>query len=296
MRPAPFLGALVALALAAAPARAHEPLWGETPTVFGFGIVHPEIKLKFLDAGSTRAGGKRMRMFEQEYMVDYAPSTQLNIRLMVPIYHNLHEAQIGDRTRSSLVSGVGDVTLRFKRRFSVRQEVALNVQQSLLWGLKLPTGRDDHRGPDGRRLEPHSQTGTGNPGIMLGYAWDRETLEDTAWASVVWTRDVGGGFRMGDMVELSAAYGRWLIRPNEPRQLGFNLAAGLYGQFHADDPLGGGRDADNGHRLLGFQLTPIVTKGNHQFRIGIMVPVLRGGADDHSDFPYELRFAFETFF
>lgn len=280
----------------AAPARAHEPLWGETPTVFGFGVLHPELKLMYLDAGSTRRGGKRMRMFEQEYMLDYAPSTTVNLRLEIPYYNNLHQERVGGKLRSSFVSGLGDITLRAKRRFSVRQAEGLNVQHSLLYGLKLPTGESDHRDPDGGRADPHDQTGTGKVGLVLGYAWDRETIEDTIWVSSVWTRDLGGGFRMGDMVSLDAAYGRWLIRPNEAAELGFNLAAGLHAEYHRDDPLGGGRDANNGHRLLGLQVTPIFTKGNHQLRFGVFVPFVRGGAPDHTDFPYEVRFAFETFF
>jgi hypothetical protein len=312
-----WAGLLACLSLVAAPARAHEPLWGETPTVFGFGILHPELKLMYYDAGSTRRGGQRMRMFEQEYMIDYAPSASINLRLEIPYYNNLHEARSGGQKFSSAVTGLGDITLRAKRRFSVRQGEGLNVQHALLYGLKLPTGRDDHefgsRGGSGggdpghghggggatghrRRLDPHDQTGTGNPGLLLGYAWDRETLEDTVWASTAWTRDLGGGFRMGDMVNLDVAYGRWLIRPNEAAETGFNLAFGLHGEFHRSDPLGGGRDADNSHRILGFHLTPIITKGTHQFRIGVFVPVLRGGAQDHTDYPYEVRFAYETFF
>jgi hypothetical protein len=283
-------------ALTAAPLGAHEPLWGETPTVFGFGVLHPEVKWMYFDAGTTRNGGKRMRMFEQETMLDYAPSTTINLRIEIPYHNTLHEEVVGGRRRRVSISGLRDITVRAKRRFTVRQEIGLNVQHSLLYGLKLPTGRSDHRDPDGRRADPHDQTGTGRPGIVLGYAFDRERIEDTVWASLIWTRDIGGGFRMGDMLDLNVAYGPWLIRPNEARELGLNLAFGIHGEFHADDPLGGNRDAGNGHRLIGFQLTPIITRGNHQLRLGVFVPFLRGGEQEHVDFPYELRTAFETFF
>jgi hypothetical protein len=284
------------LALLAAPVHAHEPLWGETPTVFGFGVIHPEVKWMYFDAGSTRNGGERMRMFEQEAMIDYAPSAAINLRLEVPYYSNLHEEVVNGEKRSSAISGLGDITLRAKRRFSARQNVGLNVQQSLLYGIKLPTGESHHRAPDGSRADPHDQTGTGRLGILLGYAWGRETIEDTVWASLVWTRDLGSGFRMGDMVMLDAAYGRWVIRPNEASQLGLNIAVGLHGEYHRDDPIGDGQDAGNGHRLFGIQVTPILTKGTHQFRVGVFVPLARSGAQDHTDFDYELRAAFETFF
>ena len=60
-----LLAAALLLAVAA-PASAHEPLWGETPTVFGFGVVHPELRFAFRDAGSARHGGIRQRLFEEE--------------------------------------------------------------------------------------------------------------------------------------------------------------------------------------------------------------------------------------
>jgi len=283
------------LLLVAAPVRAHEPLWGETPSVFGFGVIHPEVRFGYRDAGSTRRGGLRARMLETETMVQYAPSTALNVMLEVPWMQSLREQRIGDRRRRVVISAIGDMELTAKRRFSVRQGEGLNVQQSLIYGLKLPTGESSHRDVDGGRADPHDQPGTGNLGLILGYAWNRERIEDTIWASARYHRDLGGGFRMGDMLEADAAYGRWLIRPNEASELGFNLALGLHGEIHAADPLGGDQDARNSHHLLGVQLTPILTKGNHQLRIGVFVPFSRSGPADHADFPAEFRFAFETF-
>lgn len=289
------VGALVASAVAL-PARAHEPLWGETPSVFGFGILHPEVRLGYRDAGSARRSGVRQRMLDSELMVQYAPSTALNLMLEVPWMQSLRETGRGRRARRVLIGGLGDVELTAKRRFSVRQDEGLNIQHSLIYGLKLPTGESRHRDVDGGRAHPHDQPGTGKPGLIVGYAWDRERIEDTFWASLRYHRDLGGGFRMGDMLEADAAYGRWLIRPNEADQLGFNLALGLHGEFHADDPIGEGRTAGNGHQLLGVQLTPIFTKGNHQLRFGVFAPWVRSGPGDHTDFPVEFRFAFETFF
>lgn len=289
----PCVGLL--LLLAAAPAHAHEPLWGETPSVFGFGVIHPEVRLGYRDAGSTRRGGLRARMLETETMVQYAPSTAINLQLEVPWMQSLREQRIGGRSRRTVIGGLGDMELTAKRRFAAHQAEGLNIQQSLIYGLKLPTGESGHRDVDGGRADPHDQPGTGNLGLILGYAWDRERIEDTIWASARYHRELGGGFRMGDMLEADTAYGRWLIRPNEASELGFNLALGLHAEFHAADPLGGGRNADNRHHLLGVQLTPIFTKGNHQLRFGVFVPFSRSGPADHSDFPAEFRFAFETF-
>lgn len=247
-----LLSALLLLGLAV-PASAHEPLWGETPSVFGFGVIHPEVRFGYRDAGSTRRGGLRSRMFETETMVQYAPSTAINLMLEIPWMQSIRQS----RGRRVVIGGLGDIELTAKRRFHVRQGEGLNIQHSLIYGLKLPTGDSNHRDVSGQRADPHDQPGTGKPGLILGYAWDRERIDDTIWASVRYHRDLWGSYRMGDMLEADAAYGRWLIRPNEAEQLGLNLALGLHGEFHADDPIGGGRVAPNGHKLLGVQLTPI---------------------------------------
>jgi hypothetical protein len=198
--------------------------------------------------------------------------------------------------RRVVISGLGDLELTAKRRFRARQEVGLSIQQALIYGIKLPTGASDHPDVDGGRAAPREQPGTGRIGLTFGYAWDRETIKDTIWASTRLHQDLGGGFRVGLRGELDAAYGYWFRRPNEARELGMNLAFGIHGEFHESDRLGGGRSAGNGHRLLGLQLTPIVTRGNHQVRVGAFVPLVRSGHAEHVRFPVELRFGFETFF
>lgn len=275
---------------------AHEPLWGETPIVFSSGLLHPEIKVKSMDAGNARDGGERSQMFEQEYMVQYAPSPRMNLRLEVPLRRNLRQELVGGQIRQSSINGLGDIVVSSKSRIGIKQEEELSIQQTLVFGVKLPTGRSNHLDPDGSRASPHDQTGTGKPGLVLGYAIDRETLQDTIWANVEYRRDLGKGFRMGDMMEFNLAYGRWLKFANEPNDLGFNLAAGIYGEIHRNDFLGGGVRATNKHTLIGLHITPIFTKGRNQFRVGAMVPVLKRGPEDHVNFPVELRAAFETFF
>jgi hypothetical protein len=295
-RPLPLVALALCSVVVAAPARAHEPLWGETPIVFGFGIVHPEARFEFSDAGSPATQGGRVRMFEQEYMVQYGLTPKLNIALEIPYLSNLHEQLVGGRLHRAGVAGLGDIGLHIKSRLSARQGVGLSVQQSILYGLKLPTGRDDAIGPDGERLEPHHQPGTGNLGVRLGYMWDRETTRDTTWASFRWSRDLGGGFRMGDMAELDVAYGYWLRPQNEAADLGLMTALGAHAEWHADDPVGRGRTADDGHFLLGVQLTQMVIRGASQLRIGAMMPLARRGDPSHTGFPVQFRIAFETFF
>lgn len=300
--------ALPALLLTALPARAVEPLWGEIPTVLGRGVLHPGLKIRYLDAGELRRSGMRMRMLEQELMLEYAPSASLNLRLDIPYYHNQHEGRGGGFKHRSFVSGLGDITLRAKHRFSSRQREGSVVQHAVLYGVKLPTGESEHRwsgfgfgghaghGSFRERLDPIDQTGTGKPGVLLGYAWSQENLRQSAWASVLWKRDVGGGFRLGDTVEVTGTVAPWLKRPNEAEELGLKLSAGLHGQYHGSDGLENGRSARNRYHVVGIHVAPILTRGNQIFQVGIFVPVVRSGMQHRVDYPYELRAAFEAYF
>jgi hypothetical protein len=289
------LAVSVGLGLIARPAAAHEPLWGETPTVFGFGVLHPELRLGYRDAGSAQSG-ERQRTLEVDTVLQYAPRPALNLVLELPYVQNRLEAQVGGRLSGATLAGLGDIQLYAKSRIAVKQEVGFQIQHTVLYGLKLPTGASHLRDEFGGRADPHDQPGTGKLGLMLGYAADRETLADTVWGSVLWMRDLGGGYRTGDMGDANVSYGRWLIRPNEARELGLNLAMGLHGEWHLNDYLAGGRRADNGHHLIGVHVTSIVTKGTYQYRFGVLVPFLRGGKESHTDFPVEVRMAIETFF
>jgi hypothetical protein len=291
------LGAIALMLGCVAPAAAHEPLFGETPTVFGPGVIHPEVKFMYFDAGSTgRRGGERMRMWEQEYLVDYGISRYFNVRLEAPYLNNTHWENSGGRVQQTTVSGLGDVMLRGKYRFGLQQATGFQVQHSALFGVKLPTGDSEHRFPNGERLDPSDQTGSGKAGFLLGYAFDRETIKDTVWASARWMRDVGGGFRRGNHVELDTAYGYWFKRANTADELGIIVPIGLHAEIAGSDRLDGGRSARNGYRTAGLQLTGIATQGRHQYRIGVFVPLLRTGHETHTRYPVQIRAAFETFF
>jgi hypothetical protein len=298
------LAAFGACLLAPTPARAVEPLWGEMPLTLGKGTFHPVYRTRYLDAGEKRSG--RMRMWEQELMFDYAPSASLNLRLDIPYLNSIQEGaharghSHSARGGRAVVSGLGDISLRGKQRISGTRGQGSQSQHSLLYGLKLPTGEDGHTirpgGGGRRRLDPSDQTGTGNPGLLLGYGWTGETLWEAAWAGVTWRRDVGGGFRLGDTVEATATAARWFKRPDEAEDLGLKLSTGVTGLYHGADFGSRGEDLGNAYGYAGFHLTPIVTKGNYILQLGVMVPLVRGGADHRSDFPYEVRFGVETFF
>ena len=295
-------GPIGAVALAAAlasttPALAHEPLWGETPTIFGPTVFHPEIRIGFLRrGGSPDPGEQSSEDIDQEYGLQYGINRFVNLRVTIPVMHMTIEENTAGTTEEALVSGVGDAMVAAKVRFHLHQETGFQTSQALVAGWKMPTGDDDRTDPGGGRLPPSDQPGSGRHGVELGWATDVERLVDSAWASVFYGHDFGGGFKRGDTLEVDMAYGRWIVRPNTSEDLGVNLAFGIHGEAAASDHLDDGASAENSYRIGGIQLTPILTKGNAQYRLGIFVPLARAGDDRRTDFPYEVRAGWEMFF
>jgi hypothetical protein len=285
-------------ALAPGTARAHEPLWGQTPVTFGAGVVHGEILARYFDAGQVESpDGERMRMFESPVMLDYGLHESVNFQLMVPFTSMEMEGYHHGLYGTSSASGLGDVRLRAKYRFRAVLEPRFKAQHALLAGIKFPTGDDDDMvDAHGIRHDPRDQLGSGKFGTLLGYAYDRSDLRRALWTSAVWRHDLGDGFRLGDAADVDLAGGYWVVRPNVATDFGFHLAAGVHAEFTASDERDDGEPVDNATRLFGIQATPIVTKGRAQFRMGVFVPLARDGSAPHTDFPVELRAGLESFF
>lgn len=278
-------------------ALAHEPLWGETPTIFGPGVYHPEIRFGFVRRGAhPEPGDESWEEIEQEYGLQYGINRFVNVRLRIPVMRSTVGLNTAGDIDETLVTGLGDAILDAKYRFHLHQETGLQRSQALVVGWKIPTGDDDREAPDGSRLAPSDQPGSGRHGIELGWAADVEHLTDSTWASFFYGHDLGGGFKRGDTIKADVAYGRWVVRPNTADDLGVNLAFGLHGEGAASDRLEDDASAGNSYHVAGFQVTPIVTKGRAQYRLGVFVPLVRGGDSQKTDFPYEVRAGWEMFF
>ena len=287
MRLRRLVPALVLAGSTVATSFAHEPLWGETPTIFGPGVFHPEIRLGYMHPGDTR-------IFEQEYGLQYGINRLVNVRLVLPGVRMDFDQSDGSAGGESRVGGIGDAVLSAKYRFHLRQDTGMQSSQALVFGWKAPTGDDERDGPDGSRLMPAEQPGTGSHGLELGYAVDHERLVDSAWLSVFYLHEFARGLRRGDQVELDAAYGRWIARPNVADDLGVNLAFGMHAEAAASDQLDDGLSAGNRHQMIGLHVTPIVTRGRSQYRAGLLVPVWKGG--DREAAGLEVRAGWEIFF
>ncbi len=276
------LRALIGMALCLLPALpvfAHEPLWGESPQTFAFGIYHPEIRFGFENADRLFNGSHtilnpdalRRTRFDTLTALQYAPTTRLNVRLEVPFVQVLTSQRVGGQTLHSGVTGIGDVVLTAKSRFAQSFGEDWKQHQALTVGLKLPTGTHNGRTPDGILLDPSDQPGSGKWGYVLGYAYAYERVTDTFWASAMLRGDFGGIGRRGVLSELDVNYGYWIRRAKKPQDLGMVLAGGLHGEWMTRDLTATGA-SNTGSSLIGWQASLIATKGQGQFRMGLLVP------------------------
>ncbi len=261
-------------------ALAHEPLWGESPQTFAFGIWHPELRFGFenddlLLAGSTRLNNPdllRRTRFDGLFSLQYAPKTSLNLRVDIPFAQVLTSERVGGALRHSGATGLGNIMLSAKSRFYQKFGPDWKVHQSYMAGLSLPTGAGGFY-PDGSQIAPSDAPGSNKFGVMLGYAYAYERLDDTVWASAMFMTDLGGAGSRGANIALDANYGYWVKRALKPQDLGIILAAGLHYEFQDRDRIAGGTDPNSGYDTAGFQASIIATKGQAQFRAGLLVPV-----------------------
>lgn len=188
------VGAL-SLALAAAPAQAHDPIFGLGPHVLYQGGVELAGEWDLQEQGPERES-RLTAQITYGITGDWAAGIDLPYRW------------VGDGEADS--SGIGDVALFTKWRFWRRD--ALGVQQSAALALKLYTSTGDPR-----RDPP---TGSGATDLVAGLAYGYESRRWYRWASVRYrfNGDNGAGFQRGDGIKLDLVGGvrPWLTGYREP--------------------------------------------------------------------------------
>ena len=261
-------------------AYAHEPLWGESPQTFAFGIWHPEFRFgfqnsSFLYQGSNRIpnpDAMRRTRLDGLFSLQYAPQTSLNIKIDIPFAQTLVSQNIGGQVKRTSATGLGNVRVSAKSRFYQKFGPDWKLHHSYVVGISLPTGAGGFN-PDGSRLSPSDAPGSDKFGISLGYAFAYERLKDTLWFSAMFASDLGGTGSQGASFSADANYGYWIKRATKPQDLGLLLAAGVHYEAQDHDRIEGGGDPNSGYNLTGIAMSFIATKGQAQFRVGALVPV-----------------------
>jgi len=91
-----------------------------------------------------------------------------DLTILIPVATN-HFASAGAPAAGG--TGLGDAMLLVKYRFSRRDSSRGTAQASFTFGPKLPTGRTNLTGEDGRRLPAGLQPGSGSTDLFLAANW-----------------------------------------------------------------------------------------------------------------------------
>ncbi|RMD62064.1 MAG: hypothetical protein D6826_08330 [Alphaproteobacteria bacterium] len=277
----PFAVTLVALAagvapiLAAAPTRAHGPLFSPAPeTIFKGGT---ELTLGLHTEKATGAS-EHETAYEASVEAEYGLTADWEIGIEVP--YARRDLDDGGGT----AVGLGDLTLETKYQFWGRDLPGAQYKAAALLKLKLPSG-EDARTP---------RLGSGSTDVIAGLATGYESRRWYWFASAVYRANTeGGGLEKGDRQFLNLVGG---IRPvltayDEPDTV---LMLELNWERSARDDLDGVALANTG----GWELfvSPVIWWTYRQFAVrgGVQIPVAENlnGIQPSSDYRARVEFVY----
>ncbi len=123
-----------------------------------------------------------------------------------------HDGEEGEPEEEPVVhthgdsSGIGDLILFGQYRFV--NNPSSHVQATLLFGVKLPSGKDDELDVDGQLFEAEHQPGSGSTDPLFGLAVTRAFEKFSVDSSFLYTKTTRGtqDTDLGDQVHYNAAF------------------------------------------------------------------------------------------
>ncbi|MCZ6691854.1 MAG: hypothetical protein O7H41_19890 [Planctomycetota bacterium] len=221
-----------------------------------------------------------LKVYRTTVRVVYGATEDATVGLTVPYLVKSLKTGIGGSRVTLNSDGVGDATLSGKWRLFKKPELGGTTELAAIFGLELPTGRDDVR-DDGMRLPAPLQPGSGGVDAILGLAGTR------LWDGGRWlvntdliykANSEANDYRFGNVIRFDAGmqFRAYPIRYERYDQFTLNLILELNGRYAERDKVNGDPvDASGG---LIIRLSPgvqtIVTE-NLLFEAGIQIPVFR---------------------
>jgi hypothetical protein len=268
---------LLALILSA-PACGEEPLWGEIASTLGKGFLNVTTRGVLYQSRPYRHHGGPVSLtierMDVEASAEYGLGPDVDLRVRLPyIFQTIEERYAGQSARHPL-SGIGEMELGAKWRF--RQSILDERKDEIafLVDLKLPTGDNNLRDPNGSLIDPHLQPNSGNPGIAVGLAADRHTSRGGYWLSGKVSVEAGSQrYRRGTMLELHASTGQRLRRLTSLEQVDWMGIVGLHYHWMDKDDERGRTLPDSGGSILSAEIGLVGARRNYGARLGVLVPL-----------------------
>ena len=185
----------------------------------------------------------------------------------------------GRRTTLS-AQGLGDVPVVAKWRFFKDQDKAQTTEAAALFGLELPTGRDDVRDA-GMRLAAPLQPGSGSIDAILGGAFTH-LWDGGRWllnADLIYkANSAANDYRFGNVLRFDVG-GQWRVYPTRYEshdQFTLNLILEANGRYLEKDTINGQRVHSTGGTTV-FCSPGVQAIFNTRWlgELGVQIPVYR---------------------
>jgi hypothetical protein len=272
------VGWAVLAAVAAGPAGAEEPLWGEIASTLGKGFVNVTSRGSYSETQPFRHHGGAVLLttsrMDAVVGVEYGLRPNLDLGLHVPFLSEEIDESFEGQTARHPISGMGEMQMGTKWRFWQSIGDSSKNELALIAGLKLPTGDSQMKDPHGAIIPAHLQPNSGNLGGSVALAADRHFAMGGFWLSAMFTTEASSQrYRRGDMLELHASTGRRLRPLTRAGQTDWMGIVGFHYHRMGEESELGRTLPDSGGSDLDAELGLVASKGTFGLRLGVLQPI-----------------------
>ena len=194
------------------------------------------------------------------FSVSYGATENFSISARLPYIkrNNIRESEVEDGIPEAHThgdsSGVGDLLLF--NHYRIQKRTDLDV--SILFGVKIPTGETDEKDDDGIRFETEFQPGTGSWDLLLGASISKNSGNFEYHANILYnfTTEGSQSTEIGDVFSYNAALSYRLIENNG---LKWVLSVELNGETREKNEISGVSEDNSGGTIVylspGFRLS-----------------------------------------
>ncbi len=263
----------------AAPAYAHEPLFGLGPHTIYKGGVGIEVAVEGERASNSNEKERELSLHTE---IMYGITENLAVTLATPlVLKKSHDEGSGEYTGS----GIGDITLRTKYRFWNQDSPGTKDSAAFITGIKLPTGEDGKT----------PKLGTGSTDFIFGLTAARESLRWYYFGDIRYRLNTrgSGNLKKGDRVFADLAIGirAWAteyLKPDLVFMAEVNWESLMRDEFNGVDLNNSG-----GNRVF-FAPSFFFTYRNWAVKGGVQIPLYQNLYGDQAEDKYRFKISVET--
>ncbi|MBI5099446.1 MAG: transporter [Nitrospirae bacterium] len=190
-------------------------------------------------------------IFHTIFSMGYGITDDLTLSLKVPyvVLNNIKEAHKDEPDEVHIhgdSKGIGDLTIFSQYRFLKMYD--LNIESSLIFGLRIPFGRTKARDIDGERFETEFQPGSGSWNPLVGLAATKRFEKMSLDADVLYTIATKGAQEtdLGDLFNYDLALSYRVFN----RPVVWDLIVEANGEWKQKQKIDGVKDKNSGETVI----------------------------------------------